>query len=215
MNRQVNQNILLPILVFSTVTLLTMCTPQLFEEDVSMMSIDKLIEKLKNPNSDEFIIVVGELWKRGPRAAKAAPYLAIAMAYPRRDSIQAGNALISMGALAKEGIPNLISNLQNQRADVRQMSAFVLGTIGESALCTVPNIAPLLWDKDEFVRTSAAAAIDNITGESLVSFAHKLYPPGLGSVPEDMPEGSVTGDARSWWKAQGSLIDWNQYEDNC
>lgn len=182
------------------------------EIDVSELSTKELIQILEdqksNNDSNLFLSVVEELKRRGQAASTAAPVLAQAIAYDRRDSTMATQALIAMGPAAKIAIPDLLKNLNDQRADVRLYSVFEMGIMGESSLCAVPNIASLLWDSDSEVRSAAASALDAIVGEDLVESTQELDPSLPGSVFLDKPEGNISGKAREWWLSMGKSIQW-------
>jgi HEAT repeats len=198
------------------VFILTSCQYQSkSENDVSSMSTGDLIQLLKNPDDPEnlFVLIVDELEKRGVAAAEAAPTLAKALSYPRRDSVIASRALIAMGQSAKSAIPDLIQDLENDRSDVRKYAAIVLGTIGKPADCTIPILAPLLWDPDPEVRSAVAAVLDIITGIDLVESTYEIDPTAPGILPRDDPDGIVSERAREWWLQTGKYMNWPT--ENC
>ncbi len=65
---------------------------------------------VNDPAFDLFDDVIEELEKRGQSASEAAPALAKAISYPRRDSGIAGKALIPMGQSAVNAIPIFLQN---------------------------------------------------------------------------------------------------------
>ena len=202
------------VLIFVMCTLMLLsCGPQGAPEiDIAELSTKELIQILEdqksNNDSNLFLSVVEELERRGQTASTAAPALAQAIAYDRRDSTMATRALIAIGPAAKIAIPDLLKNLNNQRADVRLYTVFELGIIGESSLCAIPKIAPLLWDSDSEVRSAAASALDAIVGEDLVESTQELDPSLPGSVFLDKPEGNISGKAREWWLSVGKGTQW-------
>jgi hypothetical protein len=107
--------------------------------------------------------------------------------------------------------------LSNQRPEIRMYSAIVLSIIGDKASCSLGNIGPLLWDADPYVRTSAALAIQGITGKELVANIYALTPDHLSSNPvaADIPEGKIVAAARQWWTEQGSKVNWHPGYDIC
>jgi hypothetical protein len=148
----------------------------------------------------------------------AASMLAYAMGFPRRDSILAAAALISLGPdWAATDLPTLIDYLKNQRADIRLYSLIVLSITGHNGSCSVGNIGPLLRDPDPYVRTASALAIQGITGQELVPKIHAITPDHLSPNPvaADIPEGSIVGAARTWWDAEGSKTPWHPSYDLC
>lgn len=155
-----------------------------------------------------------DLTKLGPAAAPAAPALARALQYPRRDSYMAGKALVAIGPAAEPAIPELIEALKNDYPMVRCYAALVLGVIGESSKCAVPEIAQRLWDADQFVRGTAAPALEAITGVDLVIWRFELDPADP-SIRGDEPEGSITGVARTWWIEEGQYLDWSGGSNLC
>ncbi|MFH2102877.1 MAG: HEAT repeat domain-containing protein [Chloroflexota bacterium] len=183
---------------------------RLQDNNLSGASTEELIRLLEDigDSSGLFVDVIGELEARGPAASEAAPALARALAYNRRDSTIASRPLVAMGPSARLAIPILLENLGSQREDVRRNSAFVLGIIGESSQCAVPELASLLWDQDSGVRSVAAAALQAITGEILVESTQELDPSLPGSVFLDEPEGNISGKAREWWLISGHDMDW-------
>jgi hypothetical protein len=176
----------------------------------------KILERAENvddPAFNLFLDVTKELGNRGESASEAAPILAKAIAYKRRDSGAAGKALIPMGQSAKNAIPILLQNLENEREDVRRYSIFNLGFIGKPAECSIPKLGSLLWDKDPGVRSAAAIIIEAITGVDLVWDYEEIDPELYGSVNLDEPEGSATEKARIWWQETGKNVNWST--ENC
>jgi hypothetical protein len=182
--------------------------------DTSTMTTDQLIQIIEEPESDLFFYATEELAQRGADAAEAAPALARALGFPRRDSYMAGIALISMGPAAKPSIPYLIPVLKNDYAVARSHASFVLGVIGDESKCAVPEIAPLLWDLDPTVRGSAAVTLDALTNQNLVPYWLKIDPTSY-SIVQDIPEGKITNNARIWWEQKGQFLDWAENPDNC
>jgi hypothetical protein len=186
---------------------------------ISEKSTKELIQVLEragdgdDPAFNLFGKVIEELEKRGQSASEAAPTLAEALAYKRRDSGIASHALIAMGQSSKIAIPELLQNLEDERGDVRRYSAFILGIIGKPAECSIPKLSELLWDTDSAVRSTTAAAIDSITSVDLVWSDYDLDPTAPGVTPLDEPEGSISGDARIWWQDTGQKLEWTT--DNC
>lgn len=148
----------------------------------------------------------------------AASMLAYAMGFPRSDSILAAQALISLGpAWAATDLPTLIEYLKFQRPEVRMYSDIVLSITGKNGSCSLGNIGPLLWDSDPYVRTSAAIAVQGITGKELIADAYAITPDDLSLKPvsADIPEGNIVGAARTWWTEQGSKVNWHPGYDLC
>jgi hypothetical protein len=188
-------------------------------DTLSEKTTDELIQMLdragnaNDPYFHDFGEITKELGRRGETASQAAPALAKAIAYRRRDSGQAGKALIPMKQSAANAIPTLLQNLSNERANVRLYSIFSLGFIGKPAECSVPNLGGMLWDKDHAVRSAAAAAIESITSIDLVWEEEQLDPELYGGVFLDEPEGALTEKARVWWQEIGQDIKWPT--ENC
>jgi len=173
-----------------------------------------------SPDSQEsaaFGDTIQSLLEMGPDAAAAAPSLAAALAFPRRDSYFAARPLVSLRELAANALPILVENLNNDREEVRRNSVYVLGTIGPTASCATEDVAELLWDPDPFVRTAAAAALEAITGNDLVDSSLELSvdPARAGSVFADDPEGTNSSSAREWWLADGQFLQWSPGYDAC
>ena len=179
-------------------------------ERLSSKSNAELIEILSDPDDPDnlFVEVTDELGKRGASAAEAAPSLAYALIYPRRDSYRAAYALIKIGPSAESAIPILFSELKNPREDVQRYAALSLGAIGQPAECAMPSLAKLLWHKSSWVRSASAIAMDAITGENLVDKEDKLDPQSLGSIRLDEPEGNFVSGARDWWFTIGQNKIW-------
>ncbi len=159
----------------------------------------------------DFIFAVNELRELGPAAAAAAPALARALQFPRRDADVACPALVAIGPSAEIAIPELTDALKSDYANARRDAAYVLGIIGERSKCAVPDIAPLLWDSDPFVRSAAAGALDKITGIDLVAKIYDLDPASDPcSVFGDSDGGEISGEACSWWTEEGQYLDWTE-----
>jgi hypothetical protein len=172
--------------------------------------LEELIAVIEAPESPEFFAAASELAAMGPAAAPAAPALARALAYPRRDSYMAARALVAIGPAGSEALPQLVQALTNERARARSDAAFVLGIIGEPARCAVPQIAQLLWDADPLARTAAAGAIEAIVGVDLVRGSVELDPARPCLVFADEPEGTNSGVARAWWTEEGQYLEWGE-----
>jgi HEAT repeat protein len=185
------------------------------DADVSVKSTEELIQLLKDPNDPNnlFDAITVELGKRGASAEEATPALAVALTYPRRDSYMAGFALIKIGPDAKLAVPILASELNNERDTVRRYAALSLGAIGKPAICSVPELAKLLWHNNSETRAAAAIALDSITGINLVDPEDKLDPQTPGIMPIDKPEGVITGISREWWLNTGKKMVWPT--ENC
>lgn len=191
-------------------------TPSIsLEDDLTNYSLEELIEILSDPTSLRLVEAANEIGNRGLEAADAAPILAVALSYPRRDSILVARSLAALGEDGRGAVPLLVASLRTDRADVRQVAVAVLGFIGEPARCAVPEIAVLLWDSDAYARTSAAVALDRITGVALsdsgIGLALKDPTNGIA----DEPEGSKTDLAREWWIHSGSFMEWPTGSADC
>jgi hypothetical protein len=112
----------------------------------------------------------------------------------------------------------LIGYLTDPRSDIRSYSAIVLSITGEDGSCSLGNIGPLLWDADPYVRTSAALAIQGITGKALVAEGYAITPEALDlnfPIQADTPEGKIVDNARNWWTGTGSKVNWHPSYDLC
>lgn len=202
---------LLSILIF-----LQGCTSPSTPPPISGRTNQDLIQELKkyeysSAKTPEYPLqeVLDELSVRGASASEAAPMLAKMIAFDGVASVTASQPLVAMGSSAKAAIPYLLQNLSNSREDVRLYSISVLGIIGPTASCAVPQIAARLWDKDAFVRSATAGALTEITQIELVEDDfYKLYPEGIGSVFADEPEGHITNISRDWWLTIGKDQEW-------
>ena len=166
----------------------------------------------------EFPDTLKQLAALNSSSNNAASMLAYAMGFPRQDSILAAQEIISLGPdWAATDLPTLINYLKNKRPEVRMYSAIVLSIIGDKGSCSLGNIGPVLWDADPYVRTSAALAIQGITGKELVAEPYTITPDHLSSSPvaADIPEGQITGAARTWWTESGSKVNWHPSYDLC
>jgi len=168
----------------------------------------------------DFVFATSQLAKMGPAAAPAAPALARALQYPRRDSYMAGQALVAIGPAAQTALPELMQALKNDRPEVRSIALYILGIIGEPAQCAVPEIASLLWDSKSSVRITAAMALDAITGKDLVEGIYEIDPARL-SIPGEPPPGKPYDDspiiskARAWWIEEGQFLNWSGKSNLC
>ncbi len=191
----------------------SMPTPPSVEQLIEIVMASDPGSPVYDPGSKEsesFAFAASELAKRGPAAAPAAPVLAQALRYPRRDSYLAAQALAAIGPAAESAIPELLIALGDNRSEVRVCAVFVLGVIGKPSKEAVPLIAPLLWDSDLFVRSAAAGAMERITGLDLVEDPYDLDPARACSVFGDEPNGSITAKVRAWWVEEGQYSDWTE-----
>ena len=166
----------------------------------------------------EFPDTLKQLAAQNSSSNNAASMLAYAMGFPRQDSILAAQALISLGPdWAATDLPELIGYLTNRRPEIRMYSAIILSITGKNGSCSLGDIGPLLWDPDPSVRTSAAIAIQGITGKVLIADAYAITPDDLSLPPvsADIPDGTIVGAARTWWTEQGSKVNWHPRYDLC
>jgi N-acetyl-1-D-myo-inositol-2-amino-2-deoxy-alpha-D-glucopyranoside deacetylase len=161
----------------------------------------------------EFSSVVKQISGMGLEAVDAADDLAVAIRFPRRDSYLAAQALLELGSdITATTLDLLIDNLFDEKPGTRIYSTILVGSLGKRAACAIGNVAPLLWDPDPSVRSSAALALDKITGNDLVPGGYEVVisPSFLaGSIPPDSPDGRVSGKARTWWAEKGSKVNWH------
>jgi len=161
----------------------------------------------------EFPQIVKQVSEMGADAIDIASDLAVAIRFPRQDSYLAAQALLKLGPdITASTIPLLIDNLQDEKPETRSYSLILLGSIGNRASCAVGNIAPLLWDADPNVRSTAALALEKITEENLIENEYEVPITALflaDSVSADTPENRVVGKARNWWDKQGSAVNWH------
>lgn len=169
-----------------------------------------------DPNSSafaEFPNVVQQISDMGADAIDAADDLAVAIRYPRQDSYLAAQALLKLGPdITGTTIPLLMDNLRNEKSETRIYSLILLASLGKRASCAVGNIAPLLWDSDPSVRSTAAFALEKTTGGDLIESDYEvsMTPSFLAnSLSPDDPEGKVVEKARNWWNEQGSKANWH------
>lgn len=196
--------------------LLQGCVSPLTQPPISGLTNQELIQELKryeysSTETPKYTLqeVLDELGKRGASASEAAPMLARMIAFDGAASVTASKPLVAMGPSAKSAIPYLFQNLNNSRADVKLYSIFVLGIIGPTASCSIPQIATFLWDENAYVRSATAGALTEITQIELVEDDFcKLDPEGIGSVCADEPEGHITNTARVWWLNIGQSELW-------
>jgi hypothetical protein len=166
----------------------------------------------------EFPDALKELAASNASTNDAASMLAYSLGFPRQDSILAAQEIISLGPdWASTLLPALIMYLSDQRPEHRMVSAIILSITHDKGSCSLGNIGPLLWDTDPYVRTSAALAIQGITGNELVSNIYVITPDNFtpNPVPADTPEGKIVGAARSWWTDHGSKVNWHPSYDLC
>ena len=202
--------------LLSVFILLQGCASSPTPPPISGRTNQELIQELKryeysSTETPEYSFqeVLDELSKRGSSASEAAPMLAKMIAFDGSASVTASKPLVAMGASAKPAIPYLLQNLGNPREDVKRYSIFVLGIIGPTASCAVPQIADFLWDDDAYVRSATAGALTGITQLELVEYDfYKLDPEEIGSVFGDEPEGYITNIARDWWINTGQNQEW-------
>lgn len=203
----------LPLLMIFISIILTACQDKnKSNSDYSVMTINELIYLVEHPEKGpdyQLVYAMEELEKRGTDAVEAAPALANAFVYSRRDAAAlASYALVAMGPSAETVIHSMVKYLENERSDIRENAAIVLGTIGEAAECAIPTLAKLLMDSGPMVRTAAAGAIERITGLDLVGADYEIeLEPPFGVVP-DSDENHITEKARKWWLEEGQFQNW-------
>jgi len=188
---------------------------------IAILEVSDPASPTYNPGSgayDGFPATLKQLAALNASTNNASSMLAYALGFPRQDSILAAQALISLGPeWSATDLPTLIAYLTNQRPEVRMYSAIILSITGDRGSCSLGNIGPLLWDLDPYVRTSAALAIQGITGIELVPSIYAITPDHISSSPvaADTPEGKIVGAARIWWTDYGSKVNWHPSYDLC
>jgi hypothetical protein len=219
-HRRIRPSLLLALLLAEACSGEATSTPATVEERMAIIAASDPQSPRYDTDGESFA-AFGEatvkLQALGSEASPAAPLLARALAFPRRDSYMAARPLVALGPHAANALPILIENLTSGRPEVRALSAYVLGSVGAPASCAVPRLAPLLWDPDPFARTSVAAALEAITGEDLVELNVQLRsdPELAGSVLADEPEGVLSEVARNWWLQAGAAREWGAEYSAC
>jgi hypothetical protein len=199
----------------TTIPFPTRTVDERVEDLVQVLEFSDPVSSSYDPNSTqyaEFPDVLKQLAALNAETNDAASMLGYALGFPRPDSILAARALISLGPdWAATDLPTLIEVLQNERPEIRMYSLIVLSITGDQGSCSLGNIGPLLWDADPYVRTSAALAIQGITGKELVTAPYLIDPYNLSSDPvaADTPAGKIVGVARTWWNESGSKVNWH------
>lgn len=198
--------------------------------DVSRLRVEELIQILYaswpglpqyDPSSAQyaaFPLALKQLEALGPRAIDASSYVAVAIGFPREDAYLAAQTLLSMGPdIIRLTLPNLIDLLQSGQPEARMNAALLIGTGGEASSCAAGKLGPLLWDPDPQVRYAATFALEELTGEDLLPDHLMTLPAPLlrASIPEDLPEGSLVGQARAWWTEKGSAVNWHPSYGAC
>jgi hypothetical protein len=180
------------------------------------LSDDELIDMLlRDPSSSDVWDAEAEFILRKPTSPSVAFALVEVLAYPRHDTSMAGKALVSMGKNAEPTIPQLIFLLKHDRDEVRLWATIVFASIGDSATCAVPSLAPGLWDSDMFVRTATAISLTEITGLDLVREIDRFDPELPDSFGGDDPSGTTTNVARNWWLDYGDDMEWSVDSSLC
>jgi HEAT repeat protein len=138
--------------------------------------VDALLAGLKSPNPGTRGMAAMDIGELGPRAKKAVPALAEALA-DRDLNVRywAATALRQIGPDAKAAVPALIAALETfpggtpplegpnrYYPDVRSVSAQALGAIGAGAEPAIPALEKALKDPDTSVQAAAAEALKRI-----------------------------------------------------
>ncbi len=97
---------------------------------------------------------------------------------------------------------------------VRVSAINALASMNDAAYCAVPQIAAHLSDKNSFVRTGAAIALDHITHTDLVE-TYMKFQRGEHGFSYDEPEGRLSGVAREWWNSTGQYQNWLLNQNFC
>ena len=160
----------------------------------------------------QFSDILTRLSEMGDEAIDAASTIAVAISFPRQDSYLAAKALLTLGPeITATTLPILIDNLQRKTNNSRLYSTLLISSVGESASCAAAEVAELLWDEDPQIRVAAAYALEEITGEDLLSLEIKLTADSQFplTIDKDLPEGHLSGGARDWWQNTGSTVNWH------
>jgi hypothetical protein len=179
------------------------------QEGLPNFTTEELITIVKN-EQEPYLLAISELGKRPEDGSISAPVLTEALSRKRRDYYEAAVSIIKLGSSAKEAVPELVALLDNDNPGTRAYSAFSLGSIGEPAECAVPKLAALMWDKDGEVRTASASALDSILKMDLVDDLYQTDAKKPYGISVDIPEGSITKKARSWWLNGGNTLQWSE-----
>mgnify|MGYP000283039203 CR=1 FL=1 len=209
--------------IVPTKTVVPTLTPvQSVESLIEMIYISDPTLPQYNPDAvaySRFPEIVQQIGNMGIDGIDAASHLAAAIRFPRPDSYLAAQALLKMGGeVTITTVPVLVDNLDDTKPNTRIYSVILLASVGKPSSCAIGKIAPLLWDTDPSVRTSAALAIETITEQDFVASEYEIeIMPSFTSdmIFPDTPEGKIVEKARNWWNEQGSKINWHSTYGTC
>lgn len=126
----------------------------------------------------------------------------------------AANTLSKIGNPA--AVPYLLSIIlsSNEPDWVRKSTAIALARYGPDAICTLPNLIPILDSTIPDLRISAAIIISQATENKFLDSEPENWDPDLlGPWKfETQADGeySIVIEAKNWWRNEGSLLEWHE-----
>jgi HEAT repeat protein len=147
------------LMTFGTVLLLAGLTSGL-SADEKDVSLDQLIQTVKNGEQADVIVAIDEIASFGPDGAPAVPALIQALSGNVEDVVW--RAARTLGAIAPndaDAIAALVSVLESESPKSRAYAAFALGRIGEPAQSAAPALIKLAVDEDLYVRRAVRDAL--------------------------------------------------------
>jgi hypothetical protein len=128
------------------------------------------VEKLKSKQLAERRDAVAKLAELGPKAASAAPSLALVMRKDTSETVRlaAAEAIGKIGPKAKAVIPQLIEALEKDELNlVKAAAAEALGLMGAEAKAALPALQQALTSKEDKVPAAAKEAIQRIDPQAI------------------------------------------------
>lgn len=131
--------------------------------DPKDLSVDQLVEKLKDKNPDQRMAAAQKLAGMGDKAKNALPQICDAAAKDEVEEVR-GSAVHALGILRNpDGIPTIIDILQKDKsAIVRALAADAAAEFGDEAKPMVPALIGALKDKEAVVRQHAALTLGKL-----------------------------------------------------
>ncbi|OQY59650.1 MAG: hypothetical protein B6245_05600 [Desulfobacteraceae bacterium 4572_88] len=137
------------------------------QSDAAGEAIPNLVKSLLNEEEEAYLAATNALekidpkWHQSEATRGAIPHLVGALKHADQ-GVRAAQALGTIGPAAVKTVPNLVTALSHENADIRGASANALGIIGPIAKEATPQLVRTLTDPEQTVQDAATESLGKI-----------------------------------------------------
>jgi HEAT repeat protein len=147
-----------------------------------LKAVPPLVKALENNDEKIRILIISALGAIGEQAKPAEPRLSKLLSEETRKSVRVAT-VYALAEIGKDGVPSVVSALQDSDWYIRYTAADALGEMGANAKEAIPALNAALKDKDWYVSSTVTRAIEkisnsvNITGTGVSDQSRVPRPP--------------------------------------